>query len=68
MQAHGIAEVAGRFPDDRWQVIHREFFGREAAENGFVFDGESLVVLERFEVLALRSQPSAPKVTPKANL
>jgi len=48
------AEVEGE--DDgsleRWQVINREFFGREATENGFVFDDESLVVLERFEMLA----------------
>lgn len=34
-----------------WQAAHRAFFTREALENGFAFDDDSLVVLQRFDVV-----------------
>lgn len=41
--------------DDRtlesWRAGHRAYFRREAAENGFEFDDDSLVCCERFELL-----------------
>jgi uncharacterized protein YhfF len=50
-ESHARAEGEDDGSLASWQAIHREFFGREADEHGFVFDDESLVVLERFERL-----------------
>jgi uncharacterized protein YhfF len=48
---HAAVEGEDNGSLDRWQVIHRQFFDREAAESGFIFDDESPVLLERFEVI-----------------
>lgn len=34
-----------------WQAAHHTFFEREALEGGFTFDDDSMVVLQRFEVV-----------------
>ena len=41
--------------DDRtlgsWQAIHRAYFAREAAQDGFAFDNDAEVVCERFALV-----------------
>ena len=34
-----------------WRTAHEKYFGRQAAQEGFVFDDNSEVVLERFRVI-----------------
>lgn len=48
---HAAAENEEDGSLDRWRIIHQEFFRRESREHGFVFDDESPVLLERFEVI-----------------
>ncbi|MEO7672650.1 MAG: ASCH domain-containing protein [Pyrinomonadaceae bacterium] len=36
---------------DYWRSVHWDYFAREAAENGFVFDENSIVCCERFRLL-----------------
>jgi uncharacterized protein YhfF len=48
---HAAAEGEDDGSLERWQAIHRDFFAREAAEHGFVFDEAMLVVLVEFETV-----------------
>ncbi len=34
-----------------WQDTHRTFFEREALQGGFTFDDDSMVVLQRFDIV-----------------
>lgn len=36
---------------DYWRDVHWTFFSREAGDHGFVFDENSIVCCERFELL-----------------
>ena len=44
-----LAEGEGSF--EEWRQAHIEFFNRRAMETGNVFDGETVLVLERFKVI-----------------
>ena len=40
-----------------WRDAHLRYFGRQAAADGFVFDGRTKVVLERFAVIWPKPDP-----------
>jgi uncharacterized protein YhfF len=44
-------EGEGDLSYDHWRRVHWDYFSREAAINGFEFDGNSIVCCERFRVL-----------------
>ncbi|WP_419905751.1 ASCH domain-containing protein [Kiloniella sp.] len=44
-----FAEGEGTY--EEWKQAHTEFFKRRATETGNVFDGETVLVLERFKVV-----------------
>jgi uncharacterized protein YhfF len=44
-------EGEGDLSYDYWRRVHWDYFSREAAINGFEFDGSSIVCCERFRVL-----------------
>jgi uncharacterized protein YhfF len=43
-----------------WREAHLQYFGRQAAIEGFVFDEDSKVVLERFDIIWPDHRWSAP--------
>lgn len=45
------AEGEGDLSLDYWRQVHRDYFEREAKQYGFVFDDESIVCCERFQLL-----------------
>ena len=44
-------EGEGDLSYDYWRRVHWDYFTREAAANGFAFDGRSVICCERFRVL-----------------
>ena len=48
---HAYKEGEGDQSLSYWRAVHEDFFRREMAEAGLVFDGSMLVVCEEFEVV-----------------
>ena len=47
-----------------WRDAHLRYFGRQAAAEGFAFDGRTKVVLERFAVVFPVADPGAQALSP----
>ncbi len=54
MPEFAAAEGEGDLSLDYWRTVHRDYFTREAAEQGFEFNDESVVCCEHFRLLYKR--------------